>query len=80
MNKEIEMLELENGVKLAIIDAINYQNHTYILVSKLNETLDDIDDVRLVYEKVNEKIFTIEDNDLLEKLIKTFENRINKMN
>ena len=32
-----------------------------------------------VYEKINNDIVTIEDNDLLEKIIRTFEKRIKNM-
>ena len=78
MNKELDMIELENGVRLAVIDAINYDNRTFVLLSKLNESLDDMEDEMLVYEKLNDKIATIEDNDLLEKLMRTFENRLKK--
>ena len=78
MNKELDMIELENGVRLAVIDAINYDNRTFVLLSKLNESLDDMEDEMLVYEKLNDKISNIEDNDLLEKLMRTFENRLKK--
>ena len=42
MEKEFDVVELESGVKLPVIDAINYQNRTFILVGKLNENEDEI--------------------------------------
>lgn len=76
MEKEYDVIELENGTKLPVIDAINYQDRTYILVGKLNENEDDIADELQVFEKNNDEIIEIEDNDLLEKLTKFFENRL----
>ena len=78
MDRELDLIELENGVKLTVLDAINYNDHTYILVGKMSENLDNMDDDMLVYEKQDDKIIVIEDNDLLEQLIKTFENRLKK--
>lgn len=79
MEKEFDVVELESGVKLPVIDAINYQNRTFILVGKLNENEDDIADELQVFEKQNDEIVEIEDNDLLERLIQTFENRIGQI-
>lgn len=76
MEKEFDVVELENGIKLTVIDAISYQDRTFILVGKLNETEDDIADELQVFEKIDAKIVEIEDNELLERLIQTFENRI----
>ena len=76
MNKELDVVELENGNKLAVIDAINYNGRTFVLLGKLNETMDDIGDETYVFEKQDDKIAVIDDNDLLEKLIKTFDNRM----
>lgn len=76
MEREFDVIELENGSKYIVIDAVNYNNHTYLLLGKLNSTEDDMDNKMLVYEKIDNKVVVIEDNDLLEKLIKTFENRV----
>lgn len=76
MEKELDMIELENGLKLAVIDAINYNNHIYLLLGNLNESIDDIDEAMIVFEKVDNQIVPVEDNHLLEQIIKTFENRL----
>ena len=74
MNKEMDMIELEDGTKMPVIDAINFEGKTYVLVGILGET--DLKDELYVYEKDDDAILAIEDNDLLEKLIKAFENRL----
>ena len=76
MNKELDMVELENGTKYAVLDAINYNNRTFVLLGKLNETLDDLNGDLAVFEKIEDKISVIDDNELLEKLVKTFQKRI----
>ena len=76
MDKELDVVELENGNKYAVLDAINYDGRTFVLLGKLNETLSDIEDEYPVFEKIDDKISIIDDNDLLEKLVKTFEKRI----
>ena len=76
MEKELDMIELENGLKFAVLDAISYKDHTYLLLGKLKENMDDIDDDMVVYEKVDNQIVQVEDDYLLEQIIKTFENRI----
>ena len=76
MEKEFEVVELDNGKKLPVIDAINYQDRTFILVAVIDETEEDISDEFYVYEKIEDSIVVIEDNDLLEKLMVTFENRL----
>jgi hypothetical protein len=78
MEKEYDVVELENGIKLPVIDAINYKDRTFLLVGILNEEQNDIEDNLYVYEKINDQIVVIEDNDLLEKLMQTFEKRIGK--
>lgn len=77
MEKEFEAIELENGTKLPVIDAINYSDRTFLLVGKLDSEETDISDEFYVYEKIGDGIAVIEDNDLLEKLIVAFENRLN---
>ena len=77
MGKELDTVELENGLKFVVVDAINYNGRTFVLLGKLNETLDDIVDGQLsVYEKKDDRILVVEDSELLEKLVKTFEKRI----
>jgi hypothetical protein len=78
MEKEYDVVELENGIKLPVVDAINYKDRTFLLVGILNEEQNDIEDNLYVYEKINDQIVEIEDNDLLEKLMQTFEKRIGK--
>ena len=76
MNKEFDIVELDNGLKFVVIDAINYNGRTFVLLGKLNETLDDVVGDLSVYEKKEDKITVIEDNELLDKLVKTFEKRV----
>ena len=76
MEKELDVVELENGIKMPVIDAINYQDRTFLLLGILDKAEEDFSDDLYVYEKINNDIVIIEDNDLLEKLIRTFEKRI----
>lgn len=76
MEKEFEVVELENGKKLPVIDALNYQNRTFLLLGVLTEDESDMQDDLYVYEKNDDQIVIIEDNDLLEKLMLQFEKRL----
>ena len=77
MEKELDIIEMEDGVNYAVMDAINYEGKTYVVLGKLNDLLDEIvDNELLIYEKINDEIVVINDNDLLEKLIKTFDKRL----
>ena len=76
MDKELDVIELDNGLKFVVVDAINYNERTFVLLAKLNETLDDLDGELSVFEKVDDKIEVIEDSELLEKLVKTFDKRV----
>lgn len=78
MEKEYEVIELDSGAKFAMIDAIGYQGRAFLLLGKLNEAEDNISDELSVYEKIDNDIVVIEDNDLLEKLMATFEKRLNQ--
>ncbi len=73
---DFDVIELEDGLKLPVIDALSYENRVFILVGLLNKAGDDVSDDLYVYEKIDDHIATIEDNDLLEKLICTFEKRV----
>lgn len=79
MEKELDVVELENGKKLPVIDAINYQGRIFLLVGVLDKSQTNISDNLYVYEKINNELAIIEDNDLLEKLIQTFESRVYNM-
>lgn len=76
MEREFEVVELENGKKLPVIDAINYKDRTFILVGVIDEEKQDVSDELFVYEKIEDNIVVVDDNDLLEKLLVTFENRL----
>lgn len=76
MEREFEVVELDNGKKLPVIDAINYQDRTFILVGVIDEEEQDVSDELFVYEKIEDNIVVVDDNDLLEKLMVTFENRL----
>lgn len=79
MEKELDVVELANGVKMPVIDAINYQDRIFLLLGVLNKEENDFSDELYVYEKMDNEIVVIEDNDLLEKLMQTFEKRLNNM-
>ena len=49
MEREFEVVELDNGKKLPVIDAINYQSRTFILVGVIDENEQDISDELFVY-------------------------------
>lgn len=76
MEKEYDVVELVNGVRVAVVDAINYHNRIFLLVGQLDKE-DNISEELQVFEKIDDEISEVNDNDLLEKLIQTFENRIN---
>lgn len=76
MEKEYDVVELENGIRVAVVDAISYHDRIFILVGKLDKE-DNISEELQVFEKIDDEILEINDNDLLEKLIQTFESRIN---
>lgn len=76
MEKEFEVVELETGKELPVIDAFYYQNRTFLLLGILTEDENDIQDDLYVYEKIDDQIVIIEDNDLLEKLMLQFEKRL----
>lgn len=76
MEKEYDVVELVNGVRVAVVDAINYHNRIFLLVGKLDKE-DNISEELQVFEKIDDEISEVNDNDLVEKLIQTFENRIN---
>ena len=79
MEKELDVVELENGIKMPVVDAVNYQNRTFLLLGILDKNEEDISDELYVYEKINDEIIVIEDNYLLEKLMKTFEKRLDNI-
>lgn len=78
MNKEFEVVELENGDKYVVVDAISYQDRVFIL---LNEYVDDenISDDAYIYEKVGKNIVEVKDEVLMEKLIAAFQKRLEEL-
>lgn len=78
MKKELEVLELENGEKLVVIDAISYQEKTYLCLGKLNEKMDDIVGDLDIVEKIDDEIIEV-DEKLYDKLKNTFEKRLKDM-
>lgn len=75
-DKNLNVIELENNIKLPVIDEINYQNRNFILVGVLNKEGTDILEDLYVYERIENKIVEIEDNHLLEVVMQTFEERL----
>ena len=75
MNNNMEIIELENGLRLIIVDEIDFQNKKYVRVAKFNNDGNDILEDTYVYEKDDNNLVEITDNYLLEIVIKMFENR-----
>lgn len=75
-DKNLNVIELENNIKLPVIDEINYQNRNFILVGVLNKEETDILEDLYVYERIENKIVEIENNHLLEVVMQTFEERL----
>lgn len=75
MNNNMEMIELENGLKLIIMDEIEYENRNFVRVAKFNPEENDILEDTYIYERENDTLEEITDNYLLEMLISIFEQR-----
>lgn len=75
-DKNLNVIELDNNIKLPVVDEINYQNRNFILVGVLNKEETDILEDLYVYERIENKIVEIEDNHLLEAVMQTFEERL----
>ena len=55
MEKEYDVVELVNGVRVAVVDAINYHNRIFLLVGKLDKE-DNISEELQVFEKIDDEI------------------------
>lgn len=77
MEKELDVIQLDNGVELPVVDAISYKNSTYLLVKIYDENKNDYSDISYIYEKKKNEISIIENQQLIEELIKIFKKRNN---
>ncbi|MBE6161236.1 MAG: hypothetical protein E7158_03350 [Firmicutes bacterium] len=75
MNNNMEIIELENGLRLIIVDEIDFQNKKYVRVAKFNNDGNDILEDTYVYEKDDNNLVEITDNYLLEMILNIFESR-----
>ena len=77
LKKELDVIQLDNGVELPVVDAISYKNSTYLLVKIYDENKNDYSDISYIYEKKKNEISIIENQQLIEELIKIFKKRNN---
>jgi len=75
LNNNMEIIELENGLRLIIVDEIDFQNKKYVRVAKFNNDGNDILEDTYVYEKDDNNLVEITDNYLLEMILNIFESR-----
>ena len=74
-----KIIELSNGEKYVVADEVNYANRTFLMLGKVILETEEIEELE-IYEKIDNNVEKVLDEELIDNLIKIFEMNLPEIN